>query len=205
MKSILAWVISVLLALTCFGINPTMAVAQEQIVVIENDVEDDGDWTVGSVHFLDDGFEDCKATAGSKVLAMANSVPKFGGQAFINFDFPLVPGDYDVTIDVCNFNGPKNENTGELADLGHADYLGLTVGGDKDNSGTLLTTAIKTSRSQPRMKRGETKEWSFNFTFGEDDPFLGSKIGFLIDLPVRGEWVNMGFDNLKIKVTPAKS
>ncbi len=204
MKSILAWVISVLLALTCFGISPTIVAAQEQVIVIENDVEDDGDWTLSNGLFFPNemaGDEGCKATAGSKTLGMANSVPAVGGQAFVNFDFPLVAGEYAVTIDVCNFDGPKNDQK-VSADLAHVDYIGLTVGGDKDNPGTLLTTAIETSSSKPRVTWAETKEWSFNYTFADNDPNLGAKIGFLIDTPVKGEFLNISFDNLKIKVTP---
>ncbi len=205
MKSILAWVISVLLAFTCLGINPATVAAQESIIVIANDIENDGDWTVGSdKHFFPNGAEDCKATAGSETLGMANSFPEYGGKAFVNFDFALVPGDYAVTIDVCNFNGPKDDN-GVAADLAHADYIGLTVGGDKDNPGTLLTTATKASSSKPRIVWGETKQWSFNYTFADNDPNLGSKIGFLIDTPAKGEFLNMSFDNLKIKISPAKS
>ncbi|MEB3341021.1 hypothetical protein [Okeania sp.] len=201
MKSILVWAISVLLALTCFGINPTIAAAQEQVIVIENDIEDDGEWTVNSEqHFFPDGAEGCKATAGSKTLGMANSFPEYGGKAFVNFDFPLLAGDYTITIDVCNFDGPKDQN-GVSAELAHADYIGLTVGGDKDNTGTLLTTAIETSSLKPRVTWGETKEWSFNYTFADNDPNLGAKIGFLIDTPAKGEFRNMSFDNLKIKIT----
>ncbi|MDJ0518316.1 hypothetical protein [Hydrocoleum sp. CS-953] len=202
MKSILAWVISVLLALTCFGINPTIAAAQEQVIVIENDIEDDGDWTVGSDdHFKPDGMSGCSSTAGAYTLGMANSFPKYGGKAFVNFDFPLVAGDYAVTINVCNFNHPIDEN-GVPAKLAHADYIGLTVGGDKENPGTLLTTAVETSSSKPRPEWTEIKEWSFNYTFADNDPNLGSKIGFLIDVPVKGEFLNMSFDDLKIKITP---
>lgn len=205
MKSILAWVISVLLAFTCLGINPATVAAQESIIVIENDVEDDGDWTLGSdKHFFPDGAEGCKATAGKVTLGMANSFPEYGGKAFVNFDFPLVPGDYVVTIDVCNFDGPKDQN-GVSADLAHADYIGLTVGGSKDNPGTLLTTAIEASSSKPRVKWAETKEWSFKYTFAENDPNLGANIGFLIDTPAKGEFLNMSFDNLKIQTPPFKS
>ena len=205
MKSILVWVISVLLVLTCLGTNPTIVAAQEQTFLIANDIEDDGDWVVNSEnHFFPDGAEGCKATAGSTTLGMANSFPDYGGKAFINFDFPLVPGEYAVTIDVCNFDGPKNDD-GVSADLAHADYIGLTVGGNKDNPGTLLTTAIETSSSKPRVAWGETKQWSFKYTFADNDPNLESKIGFLIDVPVKGEFLNMSFDNLKIMIDPAES
>ncbi|MGD1698351.1 hypothetical protein [Dapis sp. BLCC M229] len=202
MKSILAWVISVLLVFTCIGIKLSIAAAQEQVIVIENDIDDDGDWTVSSdQHFKVDGQSGCKATAGSETLGMANSFPKYGGKAFVNFDFALVPGDYAVTINVCNFEKPIDEN-GVPARLADADYIGLTVGGDKENPGTLLTTAIKTSSSKPRVEWTEIKQWSFNYTFADNDPNLGSKIGFLIDLPVTGEFLNMSFDNLKIEITP---
>lgn len=79
------------------------------------------------------------------------------------------------------------------------------MGGNKDNPGTLLTTAIETSSSKPRVAWGETKQWSFKYTFADNDPNLESKIGFLIDAPVKGEFLNMSFDNLKIMIDPAES
>ena len=68
-----------------------------------------------------------------------------------------------------------------------------------------VTYAIQASSAKPRVPWAETKQWSFNYTFADNDPNLGSKIGFLIDTPVKKEFLNMSFDNLKIEISPAQS
>lgn len=87
---------------------------------------------------------------------MVNSFLDYGGKVFINFDFFLVFGEYVVIIDVCNFDGFKNDD-GVLVDFVYVDYIGLIVGGNKDNFGILFIIVIEIFSLKFRVVWGEIK------------------------------------------------
>ncbi len=152
-------------------------------LIESSDIENDGTWTIGTtdLQFIGPCCGIAPTVGAVGFHFNSGSTPAHTGTNSIVFASTLQAGDYNVTIDVGNFNNAP------FSDIGH---LGMTAGGN------LLTT---TTSNTPTPGSGVIEEWSFDYTIAASNSSIGQSIGFEIFVPFTGTGSkNVLFDNLQV-------